>query len=63
MIRASKNSAKRNQSELTQLFRGTEAAQCLQGSDRLRRGRMAAHSGRVDLLPDLRRAGLGDEKC
>ena len=36
MIRASKNSAKRNRSELTQLFGGTEAAQRLQSSDQVR---------------------------
>src|SRR4029450_4469133 len=60
-IRASKNFAKRNQSELAQLFRGAEAAERLQGRNRLCGSGMAAHSGRVDLLSDLRRAGLGDE--
>src|SRR6266566_4571941 len=61
MIRASRNSAKRNQIELAQLFRRAEAAERLQGRGGLCDCRLALDSGSVDLVPDLRSASVGDE--
>jgi TolB-like protein/Tfp pilus assembly protein PilF len=61
MIRVFRNSAKRNQSEIRQLFRRTEAAQRLQGGDRLRRGRVAVAASGFDFISDIRSAAMDDE--
>ena len=51
MIRASRNFAKRNQSEDRQFLHRAEAAQRLQGGDHLCGGGVAPDPGSVDLLP------------
>ncbi len=61
MIRASRNFAKRNQSEDRQLLHRAEAAQRLQGGDHLRGGGVAPDPGSVDFASHIRSTRLGDE--
>jgi len=58
MIRASKNSAKRNQSESAQLLFRAQAAQRLQGRGRLRGRWLAVGPGYDTGFPNLRDSQL-----